>query len=592
VRIEVSGLGSAALALRADVGRVGAPQPVSLRAAVWAGAVLEGSVTAGDGGAVAAAWSLVVEIDGDDLSADVVGEVTVEAEEGAARVADLALHVPVGTTIVPSDWVGRTVRILFADFRSGSAANAVPLFTGRVDVPTLAPRSGLIRLRCTDDRQSVIAALSPAQVAALIPGSRWSPAVFDAGAAPWVQAADRLSTLPAALDMAADGALRLTPWAAKADADFSFTDDRVLDQSVAVDIAERSGMVNRVDVVFGYRYPRLKAEGWLVGFDALALHHTSFGYWLRDGNAFLQRAAVEAALAQTGATIVSITWIALPATAQVIPGTAGAPAGFWLPNPPVDALYCLGFAAVVAFDYGQHIEETHRIAVSAPASIAVIGTQREAMSGALEGVYADLTAVEQNILLYRSRITTIPPGDMAPVAVGLTNSVSATLTTDSDRAAADAAMETLIAIAMTKIHAAHRRHEVRAAIPCLPVLDVAHTVAIAAAGVSARGKVRRVKHRFDVDAGRAVTEFSLALCSAAGVGAVHPSDPVVAPAGAAIVPTPLPGPAVTWNGLAGQDQVISIAFPAVAEIERARALRTIDSAYAAPLPEDFLEITI
>lgn len=590
VRIDVFRFGASLLALRVDVVSFGAPSPVPMRIHVLDGEVMSGAVMASDKGSAGAVWGIVVEIDGLDRSADLIGEVTVEAEESAARVADFALALPVGVPVSPMEWIGRQVRLLFADFSTGSAGSAIPVFSGRVDVPTLAPRSGVIRLRCTDDRQGMIAALSSEQVAELLPGSRWSGAVFDKGAAPWVQAGDRLSTLPAALDLDACGFPRLTAWAAMPAADFVFDDNALLDRSVSVDFAERSRLINRVDIDFGYRFPRLKAEGWLVGYDVLALHQTSFGYWVRDGGLFLQRAAVEAALHQAGASIVSMSWIALPTTAQVIPGTGGSPAGFWLPNPPVDVLYCLGFAAVVAFDYGQEIEERHQITVSAPESIAAVGTLRKTMSGALEGVYDDLKAAEQNILLYRSQITMIPPGDMAPVAVGLTNSVNATLTADSDRAAADSAMETLIAIARARIHSSHRQHSVRGSIPCQPVLDLTHTVTIAGQGVAAKGKVRRLVHRFDVDAGGAVTEFELAICAAAGVGVTHPDDTVSAPDGTTPTASPLPEPAVTWNGLQGQDNVITIDFAAVADIERARAVVAIDSACAAPLFEDLLEI--
>lgn len=589
LRVDVSGFGPLALTLRVEVGAVAAPAPLTLGVAVLSGAVLGGDETAADAVSSAAVWGVVVEIDGVDRSDDLVGEVTVDAEESAARVADLALALPSGIPVSPTEWVGRRVRILFADFSSGAAVDAVPLFTGRVDVPTLAPRSGVIRLRCTDDRQGMIAALSAAQIAALLPGSRWSPAVFDPAASPWVQAGDRLSTLAAALDLDAAGFPRLTPWAARPTADFSFDDDRVLDQSVSVDLGERSRLCNRIDIDFGYRFPRLKAEGWLVSYDALADHGIPFGYWVQDGNYLLGRDAVLAALEQAGAAVVSITWIELPKHAVALPG--GTNAGYWIPNPSVHDQLCLGFAAVVAFDYGQQIEERHAITVSAPASVAAVGTLRDTMSGALEGVYDDLRAAEQNVLLYRSRITTIPATDMPPVAVGLTNSVDVTLSAASGRAAADAAMETLIAVAMTKILASHRDNDVRAEIPCLPVLDLVHTVALDAQGVVARGKVRRLSHRLDVDRGRAVTAFSLAIAAAAGVGTVHPESPVAAPPGSAPAATALPSPEVTWNGLAGEDGALTITFPAVEEVERARATRAFASTYAAPLQEDLLEIT-
>lgn len=592
IRLDVGEVGASSLLSRIDVAKAGVPGRLALRLSVIDGDVLSGAQTASDRGSASAAWCCVVEIDGVDRSGDLTGEVVVEAEESAARVADLALHIPAGTVVAPTDWVGRQVRILFAALVDGVPVDAVPIFSGTVDLPALTPRSGLLRLRCTDNRQGVISSLTPAQVGDLIAGSRWSPVVFDAGATPWVQAGDRLSTVSAALDLDVNGVPRVTHWAANEYPDFSFGDDVVLDGSVSVDLADRGGMINFVGIEFGYRFPRLKSEGWLVGFDTLALHQTSFPYWVRDGNNFLERAAVEAALRQAGATIVTINWIELPTTPQVIPGANGAPAGVWIPNPALHDQLCLGFAAVVAFDYAQEVEETHSITVSAPRSVESIGSVRDAMSGALEGVYDDIKAIEQNILLFREKITTIPPGDMAPVQVGLTNSINGTLTTDSDRAAANVAMETLVAIARVTIQAAHRRNEVRASIPCLPVLDLVHTALIDAEGVRAQGKVRRFSHRLDVDAGSAITEIALAISAASGVGALHSDDPVGAPAGTTPSATPLPAPAVSWNGLAGQDQVITIDFPGVAEVERAAAQVRIPTAFQVAIPEDLLEITL
>jgi hypothetical protein len=584
--------GSATLPVRVAVGASGG-EALPLRVTVVPAAIAGGAETVTDGGTSAAIWCLVVEIDGVDVSDSVVGEVTVEAEEGAARIADLALHQPSGTVISPAGWTGRSVRIWLADMSSGTPSSLLPLFSGIVDLPTVKPRSGLIALRCTDNRQGIIGGLTKAAIDSMLTGSRYSPVIFDAGASNWAYANDCLSTLPASLDLSPTGSLRLTSWEAKTTADLSFDEDQILEESVSIDIAERGSLTNQVSVNFGYRFPRIKAEGYLVSLDVMALNFTSFVYWVRDGNMFLQRAAVEAAIERAGGNIVSIEYLALPTTAQVIPGTGGAPAGAWLPNPLVDLQYCLGFGAVVSFDYAQQTEETHEITVANAASIAAVGVVRDALSGALEGVYDDTVAVEQNILLYRQKITTIPPKNLAPVVVGLTNSVTGTLTTDTDRDAANAAMETLVASAEVRIFASHRQHSARASIACNPVLDVDKTVQIDAQGVLAKGKVRRVVHRLDPDTARAVSEFELAICSVAGVGITHPADTIAAPAGTEEgTSNTLPPPTVVWNGMNGQDGVITITFPGVEETERARAAHVITSSFAAPLVEDVFEVTL
>ena len=60
-------------------------------------------------------------------------------------------------------------------------------------------------------------------------------------------------------------------------------------------MSEARALTNLVEINFGYRFPRIKSEGYQIDYDYLALSATSFVYWVRDGNTFLQRAAVEAA---------------------------------------------------------------------------------------------------------------------------------------------------------------------------------------------------------------------------------------------------------------------------------------------------------
>lgn len=581
-----SRVGQAFLPVKISVVGYGAAQ-LPVRVSVVVPAISEGGSTVADAGTLGAVWGAVVRIDGADVTSSVVGEIVVEAEEGAARIADLTLHIASGTTIAVTSWIGRAVSILIADMISGTPLNALPLFNGVVDLPTIMPRSGLLSLRCTDNRQSVISGLTKAQIDALIPDGRYSSAVFDPGVGSLMYANDRLSTVPAALDLSPTGALRLTQWAAKPVADLSFDDSQVLDESMAVDIAERSQMINRVDLTFGYRFPRVKAEGYEVNYNFLELNHMGFGDWVKAGNSFIQRAAVVAALENSGGSVVSITYIPLPTKAQKIPGTDG----FWLPSPATDGQLCLGFSAAVSFDYAQTTKEEHQITVYNAASIAALGTVATTMTGALEGVYDDTVAVEQSILLYRQHVTQIPPKNLAPVVVGFTNSANTTLTADSDRAAANAAMEALIAIADVKIAEAHRQHRVSFDLPCSPVIDVDKTVSVVADGVTAKGKVRRVKHRLDTDSGLAVSSVELAICSLTGTGLTHAGDATVAPAGTEEgTSNELDAPIVTWNGLYLQDNVLTVVFPGVVEAERQNAQTIIETMHAAPLVEDILEI--
>lgn len=536
-------------------------------------------------------WWLSVFVDGNDVSGEIVGDLTVEAEEGAARIAELTISLAPATTISVPDWTGKTVAIKFVNNTPGHYGS-FDLFSGVVDLPSFDLVTRLLKLRCTDDLQGRLSALSKAQIDTLI-GGKWSPAVFSAAASKYVYAQDRLSTRCASVDISPTGSLRITDWQAKSVADMSFTENDVIDGSMSLSLVERGALTNQVDLTFNYRFPRQKAEGYEVDYDYLALHSTSFGYWVRDQGSFLQRAAVLAAISKAGASVVSETWIALPTTAQIIPGTGGNPAGVWIPNPAVDVDLCLGFSHVVAFDYGQDIEETYAITVHDPASISAIGQVRETMSGALQGEYGDPAAVETNVLLYKNKISSIPPKNLAAIVVGLTNSANVTLTTGSDRAAAEAAMEVLIDVAKTRIFSAARRNSVGASVPMNVGIDVNKTVDVDACGVHAKGKVARVSHRLQPASGRAVTDFELAICSVAGVGITHPEDATAAPAGSSDgTTTTLSAPDVVWNGLYGEDQVITIDFPGVEAAERAKSAISISRSYRAPIVEDVFEITV
>lgn len=575
------------LPIAVDVSALQAPA-LPVQVSVVPAAIASGADTVADGGATAAAWRLLVEVSGVDVSDSVLGEVTVEAEESAARVADLALHQPAGTVVAPGDWIGAPVAIWLASAGSGTPADAVLVFSGIVETPEIVPGSRRIGLRCTDNRQGMIAALTASQVTDLV-GGWYSNAVFDDGAPALTRAADQLSTLPYALDVRPGAGLRMTPWAAKTTPDMSFGEDDVLADSVEYSPPDRGSLVNRIAVTFGYRFPRQKCEGYEIGYDRLALDMTSFGQWVKEGNYILQRAAVEAAIEQAGAAIVDITWRELPTHPVKLPGSDG----YWLPTPSQHGLLCMGFAAVVSFDFNQEQTERYTVTVENAESIARIGVVSSEMSGALEGVWDDPTAAEHAVLLWKKKITTIPPRSTAPVSVGFINAIDAELTADTNRDAAADAIEVLIAIARTRIAAAHRQHSVSAAVAARPTLDLDHTVAIDAAGVTAKGKVRHLRHRFNADSGEAITEFTLAVSSIAGVGHVHPDSEIVAPAGTeAGAGSAVDAVDINWNGLIGQDDVITISFPGVTGDERNNADTEIVARHDAPIPEDDLEITL
>ena len=535
--------------------------------------------TTGSGGN-AGVWTAIVTLDGADVSTKIVGEITIDAEEGSARIAELTIRPADGTEFTIATWVGKTLTIDIADNASGSPASVSRLFAGLVDTPTLNLVSRTVALRCTDNLQNVLEGMSASAIDAAIPSGYASPVIFDPAARGWSRAQDRLSTVAASLDLSTAGALRLTGWAPNVTPDLSFTDQHILDGSIAVSLASRSQLANRVDIDFGYRFPRVKAEGHPLSYSYVSAG--SIASWVIANNWFLQRAAVEAAIKAAGGTIVSISYTALP----------GSAIGPWIPG-PYDGELCMGFTALVSFDYGQTIEEQFAITVSTPNSIAAVGTLADRMSGALVGEYPPIPTVETTMTLYKNKVVGIPPQDSATPVSGQTTAANVTLTAGTDRAAANAAMQSLIAAAKVRIWSAHRQNAVSGSVALNPGIDVTQTIQVVAGGVQACGKCRAVRHRMNPESGQAISEFTLALCSIAGTGVTHDDTANTAPTGSSPSSSALSAsPTVVFNGGASEDHTITITFPAVAAAERNRAVVPLTSSYDAGITEDLFTITI
>ena len=530
-------------------------------------------------------WTAIVLIGGVNWSARVVGEIQIDAEEGGARIADLSVRPLAGTEFVLADWVGTALSIDIADMASGTAAAITRLFSGVIDTPVLDLKTGVIGLRCTDDLQNVVDAMTVAAIDAAIPGGYASPVVFDPAARGWAHAQDRLSTIPASLDLDPAGTLRLTNWEPKPTPDLFFTEEHLLDGSLGLALSSRNQLINSITIDFGFRFPRVKAEGFHLSFEYVDV--STFSAYVSSESLFLQRQAVEAAIHAAGATIDSITYLPMPDEIVHVGEVA-----LWAPG-KYDMLLCMGFDADVSFNYGQTIEEQFAIVVSAPNSIAAVGTLRDRLSGALEGVYPPVQTAEHSIIMHGNALSGIPPLDQAAPVTGSTTSIDVSLTADTNRDAANAAMETLIQIAKTKIWGSHRKNTVAAAVALNPAVDLNATIDLLVPGLHARGKCIRVGHRLSPETGAAISEFSIALCSVAGTGTSHPDTETAAPEGTTPATTALSGtPTVVYHGGKTEDQTIVITFPGVSDDERNRHVVPIESSFSAGIVEDILEIEL
>lgn len=448
------------------------------------------------------AWALAVSLGGVDVTARVTGAVEVDAEEGASRVATWAMTPPSGA-INPVSWTGAEVAI---DLIRVIGGVSVPsrLFTGRVDEAAYDPVQRLVRFDCADDLHQTVAAMTEAEVDALTGGS-YSVAAHGTLDDRWQYAQARMESRPASLDASAHGGLRVTDWDGL-DIWRTFTADDILHATPGIELPRRRDMINRVDIAYEYRLHRLRQReaslswsGSIIGTAALA-----------SGYQFPSLEAVESAVSGLGWHVVSSAWsdaYAYVASAKPTGAPDGADSDWWIYGGGGIASY----AATLRQRHAQTVTERYAITVTAPDSIAANGTLSSTLRGALASAW---TPNEWEASATLAPDVSAADQDYSP---------------DADRAASDAAMEHLVAMARTKIIGSHRRARVSFAIPCLPELDLIHAVALDTETVEASGKVVRLRHVLDPDAGEATTTVSFAVSGIAATGTAADTPVVAAP---------------------------------------------------------------
>lgn len=213
--------------------------------------VIYGSATVVPASGVTQRWSAKVYLGGVDVSASVTGLITVDGEEGMARVATFVIKPAFGAIDIAT-WVNQPVHIDYvldgATFR---------LFTGRVDLPSYDPMRRLTSFRCSDFLQKRFETMSREQIAAEV-GGRWSNIIFNEPESQWQYAQDRLSTVPASYDLDVNGQGHLTLWNPGTLPNFEFTDALVLgDGLTAPELSPSRDVVNQLEISFGFRFERL-----------------------------------------------------------------------------------------------------------------------------------------------------------------------------------------------------------------------------------------------------------------------------------------------------------------------------------------------
>lgn len=440
-------------------------------------------------------FSARVVLDGEDISTRVAGRIEVDAEEGAARIAQFAM-LPAAGPIDPIAWTGSTVMIDLIRVVSGVSV-ASRLFTGLVDLATYDPIGRIVEFDCTDDLQNKVAALTRAQIDALT-GAEYNVAVHGDIDDNWDYAMALMAARPASLDAGPLGGLRVTEWHGLDVWATIDGDDALSDSPPSLLLPKRRELVNRVDVVMEYRYSRLRERHVWLGWSKSLLDTDAYasGYQLPAWS------AIESALSGTGWRLLTSTYLSGPRYVAI-----GYDDGFWKLDSGLDG-GITNWTAHLAQRHSQTVTERYAMTVTAPDSIAANGTVAVSLRGALASAW--------NAEAWESDFTIAPDAsaghlDYAP---------------DTPRAQADAALEILLAQASTRILASHRKSPLTWMLTCMPEIDLNVAAAFeyaADSNLSGSGKVARVRHLIDTDIGEASTEVTIAISGVKAGGLTEPS---------------------------------------------------------------------
>jgi len=456
-------------------------------------------------------WRLRLLVGEVDMTAQLLGAVDEDREEGAAGVAGFELYLPPGP-VVPTDWIGKAASLDYISTTAGVTTEE-RRYTGKIVSPRWNPVTRVMSCECSDQLQQRVEAMTVAAIDSLT-GGYWSADIFEPteGRSHWDYALERLSTRPVSLDCSPAGALRFTSWYATAP-HFVFGAGTTLYQSLGLDLAPLSSITNRIEVEFNYRYSRLWQRNqqytWKHPETGSSEGIGGFCLWRTFPSELPTIDMVEEAASGNGQTIVSSSYYLLPGT-MADPCGDGAP---WINFTGEDLL--LGANWTGARRWAQTLTETYKFALSTAAGEVEYTriVQRASYSFEVEDEAAE--AWESD-----------------PIIGGES---SATDLHDETRRAT--AINVVLRIHQTEIIAAHRATLISWDVPTSMAMgvDLIHTLELNAEGVHAVGKCRRIVDRFDLTSGAAITTLTIAVMRGGGT-----SDPLTLPArlGTVAVGTP------------------------------------------------------
>lgn len=453
-------------------------------------------------GDITGAWRPVVILGGVDVSAKLVGDIRIRFAEGESATASFMLRPDTGVLDF-AGWIKAQVTVDYLD--NGSQ---VRKYTGEVAQRTYTPHQGLIEFECTADMQTKLEASTRAQIDALTPGALYSADVSDDSGDNWHYAQERMRTLPGSLWADRNGAVRYTPWAAKAAPDMVLQAGDIKAGTLTIKGASARRMINRVRIGMDYRFYNLRQRDVAFQLRGPKLCDIITRNYKLPGKEQLRQAAE-----RTGWTLQDINYVDLPPSDIYI--CDGIEFGY---INATGGKSCMGASFTLSKRWAQRVTEDYLLDVRAEDSIAAIGEMGVVESHGIQSEY-DYSEWEQNSKYAGDGLATLhhPGGSGDKVGEA-----------DPDRRAdMELALTVLLAAAKVEIIGTHRGTEVQLELLMQHELGPDNTIEIQHPKIDVRAKVSAVEEIISVSSGAAKSTVTLSVSrnEGAGGGVASPLDP-------------------------------------------------------------------
>lgn len=541
-------------------------------------------------------WSIRVMLAGEDVTEQLTGQIRIEREEGAAAIAEFAVWLaPAPVDVIA--WTGRPVAIYYRELREGMWIEE-QRFSGWLEQPSFDPKSRIVSCEATDRLQDLIEAMSVDAIDALV-GGMWSADVFDAveGRSHWDYAQERLASLPASLDRAVDGTLRITPWAASGPVR-TFGPGSTVDDSISLEPAKLKDRINTIKLSIDYRFTRLRErhQAWSWEHPDIDGESIDLGFcvWRRNSTELPDVAMVADASSSAGYNVlVGAGFLRVPDTGVYCDPQVG-----WRNDFP-DLVLSAGW--VGGMRWTQAVTETYAVNVVAETSVAQAG----------EVLRRDGTSFESETDRSKDWESA---AFTAPVADAAQDALNDWVVNVRDDVRLSASVLCQAAGARVAILSAHRGNRLGWQVPTSHslALDLVHTLRLEDKGL-AEGKLFSIIDEWDFEAQTALTTLTLAL-SRGGGGVDDPltlppapdTQPAGSPSDAIILPTQLRGRGLMeyddeLDGFSGNYDELDIgspleAFPRRLQVtapevpaeHRDEITGTTESTFRVRIPDDLL----